>query len=159
VISSCGGEGNEVCRLAGGLCEQWPDSTEYCRWPRLDADRCGPAAPRALDPPNQGVWTLHSRPGVTGGPGACLVAVRNLCTTAEWRKCRHYGAISCENYGARTCRWRSDRPDCDSHTSKTCWGIWTSSSFGEGTPTNGVPLNQEGACLSDLYNLYGKPCP
>ncbi len=158
-IRPCDGDGQEVCRLAGGVCERWPDASEHCRWPQLRASQCGLGAAQPLDPPNQGNWTTVSRPGAGEGPAACLADVRNLCTVAEWLRCRYFGAISCENPDSRMCRWRSEESDCNGHADKRCWGIWTAAAHAQGSPRNGVPRNREGSCLSELTNLTGKACP
>jgi hypothetical protein len=154
-FAACGGEGQTICTHAGGVCEQWPDLSEHCRWADVPRRRCGLLAEAPLSPPNQGVWT----PDGSGGPGACLVAVADLCRLTEWERCRRFGAVTCENYGARYCRWTSDEQTCNRHTDKTCWGIWTAANHGPGRPGNAVPNGQDGACISEFYNLTGAPCP
>jgi hypothetical protein len=147
----CSSRGNEVCGAARAICERRLDSTELCRWKDVQPAQCGLYAPGPLDPPNQGVWSPRD--------GACLNAVSNLCTPSEWAICKRYGAITCETYNQPMCRWRSNEVDCNNHSNKTCWGIWTPATSGPGLPLNSVPHNQEGACISHVANLSGPPCP
>jgi hypothetical protein len=50
---------------------------------------------------------------------------------------------------------RSDQTEWNAHRDRTCWGIWTDARDAGGSPANGVPVGQEGACLSEFGNLTG----
>jgi hypothetical protein len=149
--AACSRQGSEICGNAGGICQRVPDSTERCYWKDVQQAQCGLFAASPLDPLNQGVWIAED--------GGCSNAVSNLCTVAEWAKCRRYGATTCEVYNQPMCRWRSNEVDCNYHSNKNCWGIWTPATSGAGVPINGVPTNREGACFSHIGNLSGPPCP
>jgi hypothetical protein len=158
-IGPCGREAREVCGYAGAVCERWPDTSEHCRWKDVPQESCGLLASRPLQPPNQGLWTTASAPGVTGGRGACLIPAANLCRMSEWQLCQRYSAVACESGGMPMCRWRSDQADCNVHRDKTCWGMWTPAQDAAGSPANGVPTGEPGACITQISNLTGTPCP
>jgi hypothetical protein len=42
---------------------------------------------------------------------------------------------------------------------KTCWGIWTLANDNAGSPFNGVSNGKPGACILEIGNLVGSPCP
>lgn len=170
----CTDENTQICKNAGGFCEQSfnkrGERHDLCRW-------MYPTSASACDK-TPGIWTLENsafsnqwRTAVRDHETAsCITQMKNIggirstgtvCSVSNRLKCEARGGTCEQSFnknGSRhdLCRWPNESWPESKSTCASVGGIWTSASsdFSQQWPT-AVPGKLPGACITQMRNIGG----